>query len=892
MEEFEEPMVLATGTRLGPYEIVSPIGAGGMGEVYRARDTRLERTVAVKILPQHLSSSAEARERFDREARAISSLSHPHICPLYDVGHQDDVDYLVMECLEGQTLAQRLQKGPLPVSQALEYAAQIADALEAAHRQGVIHRDLKPGNVMLTKSGTRLLDFGLAKLRGAAAEPGLSAIATQTTPLTTEGTVVGTLQYMAPEQLEGKDAEARTDIFALGAVIYEMITGEKAFKGKSHASLISAIMSSEPVPIARPEVTMPAGLEHVVRACLAKEPDERWQSAHDVKLELRWLAGRGADAEAQAAVSKKAGLQQKLAWGAAALMFVVAAAGAWIGFHHPVPPALTVRSSLAPPPNWSFVPYNFALSPDATRLAFVAVNPDGATLLWIRVLSAASAQQINGTEGALYPFWSPDSQHVGLFTDAGKLKTADVAGGGVRILCDAPVGRGGTWNKDDTIVFAPSLAGPLFRVSAAGGTPVPVTQIGPQGSGLAHRWPSFLPDGKHFLYFVDWSAPGDVLGPGIYAGSLDTSESKPVSQDLGNVMFASGNLLYVRDRALMAQPFDPERLRMTGPSIPITEQEIERDAGFAQTSFSASQTGTLVFQSAADVASHLTWFDRSGKEVGQLPEPGYKDPQLSPDGRALAIDSDDTHNGKHYIRVYDLARGVTTRLTDGGAEEFPLWSHDGKTITYVTTDGRIYSICQIPADASGPPQVLFKGTKMIPNSLSPDGKYLAMMTFPRGGAHLAVFSMADHSVKEFADGAEAQFSPDGRWVSYLGSGGTATGGGIMVQPFPGPGARIQISKARGTQARWSRDGKTIFYMQADKKLMVVRFDPQKGEASAPEVVFQTRIVATRYAYFQYDVAADGRILINSLPSNYSSPLTLITGWNWVAGAQRTYRGLE
>ena len=875
-------MALAPGTRLGPYEIVSAIGAGGMGEVYRARDTRLDRMVAIKILPEHLSTNAEARERFDREARAISSLSHPHICPLYDVGHQDGIEYLVMECLEGQTLAQRLQKGPLPAAQALEYAIQIADALEAAHRQGVIHRDLKPGNIMLTKSGAKLLDFGLSKLRAGEGIAGLSAVVTQTTPLTSAGTIVGTLQYMSPEQLESKEADARTDIFALGAVMYEMVTGEKAFKGQSHASLISAIMSAEPAPIATTQGMMPAAIEHVVRSCLAKEPDERWQSAHDVKLELRWLESRAADAAAP--VSKQTGTPEKIAWGVVLVMLAVAAWAGWVRSRDKVQPVRTVRSSLAPPANWSFVPYNFAISPDGTRLAFVAVNPEGQNMLWVRTLSAPGAQSLSGTEDAMFPFWAPDSRYVGFFTDAGKLKTADVAGGGVRILCDAPVGRGGTWNQDGTIVFSPSIAGVLYRVSANGGVPAPVTRIAREGSGQAHRWPFFLPDGKHFLFFVDWSAPGDALGPGIYAGSLDSTDSHLISADLsGNVIFASGHLLYVRDRTLLAQPFDADRLLMTGQPTPIAEQELEKDTGFSQAGFSVSQTGTIVFQSATESSTHLAWFDRSGKELGQLPETGYKDPQLSPDGHSLAVDSDDAHNGKHCIRVYDLARGVTTRLTDGGNEEFPIWARDGKTITYVSTDGRTSTVYRIPADGSGPPQVLLKGNKMAPNDWSPDG-HLVLMNFERGRPYLAVHSAADQRAglerlpMQFANGAEAQFSPDGKWVAYVGAGGTSAAGVILVQPFPGPGGRIQVSKYPGSQPRWSRDGRTLFYMQYDKKLMAAGLDPQKASASAPQMVFQTRIVASRYAFFQYAVAADGRFLINSVPSNYSSPLTLITGW--------------
>ena len=454
-------MHLSSGTRLGPYEIIAPVGAGGMGEVYRAKDTRLDRTVAIKVLPAHLAGNPELRRRLEREAKTVSSLNHPHICALHDIGHQDGMDYLVMEYLEGDTLAARLAKGPLPLSQALPLAIQIADALEAAHRRSVVHRDLKPANIMLTKSGAKLLDFGLARIDKRMPVDGN----TVSMGLTSPGTILGTFQYMAPEQLEAKDADARTDLFAFGAVLYEMLTARKAFEGKSQASLMSAIMSADPPAMATLQPMTPPALERVVKTCLAKDPDARWQSAHDVKLELTWLE-QGA---AASAVISKSRNRERAAWAIALLLLIAAVLLAVDHFRGGQQQVQAVRSSLLPPANYFYQRGNFSVSPDGTRLAFVGVGPDGNYTLWVRTFSAASAQQLNGTTGAMFPFWAPDSRRIGFFAD-GKLNTVDVASGAVRILCEAPSGRnGGTWSRNGVIVFAPFIAGPLYRIPESGG---------------------------------------------------------------------------------------------------------------------------------------------------------------------------------------------------------------------------------------------------------------------------------------------------------------------------------------------------------------------------------------------------------------------------------------
>jgi eukaryotic-like serine/threonine-protein kinase len=866
-----EPMPLEPGTKLGPYEVGEPLGAGGMGEVYRALDTRLDRTVAIKILPAHLSSDPVRRQRFEREAKTISSLNHPHICVLHDVGSQDGISYLVMECVEGETLAARLAKGPLPLDQVLTYGIQIADALDKADRGGVVHRDLKPGNIMLTASGVKLLDFGLAK----PAAP-LASLATMTasvpelSPVTEQGTIVGTFQYMSPEQIEGKELDCRSDIFSLGAVLFEMLTGARAFEGKSQLSVASAILEKDPPPIASLKPLTPPALDHAIATCLAKDRQERWQSARDLAIELKWISDSPTGASAQPVTPRKS--REWLAW-ALAGVFAAALLALAIGvakYWPSTPPVL--RTSLLPPPGWSLLPYNFAISPDGSRVAFVAIGPNGKTSLWVRGLASFNAQQLTGTEAATFPFWSPDSLHIGFFAGS-RLKTVDLLNSSVQILCETAPGFGGSWNQNGIILFASGIIGPLYRIPAAGGTPVAVTSV-PQGSSESHHWPFFLPDGNHFLYFVDWAGPPGSQRNGLYAASLDSATPKLVSSEIiGNVFFAAGNLVYVRDRTIMAQPFDTRRLQTTGPAVPLTQQEVDKFFDFWEFGFSVSQDGKLIFQSAADAPSRLVWYDSSGKELGQFPEVGFDGPQFSPDGRSLAVYSDDEHNGKHFIRVYDLQRGVSIRVTESGGESDPVWSPDGKTIAY--RDASL-SIQEVPADASGPSRPIVSGTNAVPCSWSRDGHLMYMLVGGGPFPSLNIYSPADRQSTLFAKfGAEVQSSPDGKWVAYIGMPMRE----ILVQPYPGPGSHIQISNTPGSaQPRWSRDGKRIFFVQPDRKLMVVDFDPAKNVASPPRVFVQTRLIVTMFGWFQYDVAPDGRLLVNSLPADNASPLTLVTNW--------------
>jgi len=862
---------LSPGRKLGPYEIVALLGAGGMGEVYRAKDTRLGRDVAIKVLAAAVSADEERRQRFEREARTISSLNHPNICALYDIGNQDGVEYLVLELVEGETLEKRLEKGPLPTKTLLRHGIEIADALAKAHRSGIIHRDLKPSNIMLTKSGAKLLDFGLAKwsAMGASEAETLKTLTGSPGKLTEQGAIIGTFRYMAPEQLEGKEVDTRTDLFAFGEVLYEMATGVPAFSGKSKASLIAAILTSEPMPISRLQPVSPAALDQLVRGCLAKDPEERWQSAHDVKLELIALEDRSVEAESTQPAPEHWWKWERLAW-AGGLLLVLAVL--FWNFHRgsaEIP--RIVRSSLLPPSGTSFERNDFSLSPDGVRLAFVAAGQEGKSTLWVRSLSVIAAQEFNGTDRAIYPFWSPDSRRVGFFAD-GKLKILDPESGAVKTLCNAPNGRGGAWNRDGTIVFAPDIIGPLLQVADRGGEPTPVTKTAREGGGEGHRWPVFLPDGRHFLYLVDWSGPVDSQSNGIYAGSLDSNSSKLISADiLGNVAFASGRLLFVRDRSLMAQAFDPVRLEASGPAEAVAEQEMLTDTGFMHSGFSTSQEGLLVLQSATDASSRLIWFDHAGKELSEIAVAGFSFPRVSPDGRKLLVSSDDAKNGKYFLRVYDLERNISTPITEGGSEEEASWSRDGKRIAFVTGTGNVSYLYDVPADGSSPPELLVKGARMRHVDRSPDD-HISFLNFERAPT-LSIYSPTDRRLTEVASpGAEARFSPDGRWIAYTGHGG------IIVQPFPGPGARIQISSGHGSQAVWSRDGREITYIAPDRKLMSVTFDPREKTASAPRILFQTRIIAPDYVSTQYDVAPDGRFIINSLSLNNSSPLTLLDKW--------------
>src|SRR5687767_4638482 len=575
-------MSIQPGTRLGPYEIEAPIGAGGMGEVYRARDTRLERVVAVKILS---STTEQFRARFEREAKAISSLAHPHICTLHDVGSQDGIDYIVMEHLEGETLADRLSRGPLPLEEALRYAIQIADALDKAHRRGITHRDLKPGNIMLTRTGAKLLDFGLAKQRESV-EPQGSVLLTERKPITEEGMILGTFQYMAPEQIEGAPADARADIFAFGVVLYEMLSGKRAFEGKTRSSVIAAILATEPQSLSGIQPLTPAPLERIVQICLRKDPDERWQSIHDVKLELESL---GTTSAAPAPASRRT---VWAGWVAAALIAAVAATLFLLDRRREDTPAPRFRFEVMPPKDlrYNVVDGPAQLSPDGSRY-IVRLSGADREPLYLRAFDSTELQPIRGTEGAYDPFWSPDGRHIAFFND-GKLRRIDLATSSAITICNGAETRGGTWGRDGTILFTPSPGGPIHRVPATGGTPQPATKLDAGRKETGHWRPSFLPDGKHFL-FMTMSEIADEAG--VFIGSLDNMDVRRMLPMATPAVYAEpGYLLYLNDNDLYAQPFDGERLATRGEGFLIA-RGVEYNGQFGAAGFSVAKNGSLVY---------------------------------------------------------------------------------------------------------------------------------------------------------------------------------------------------------------------------------------------------------------------------------------------------------
>ncbi len=877
--------MLTAGTKLGPYEIGPPLGAGGMGEVYRARDTRLERTVAIKILPAQFSSDPVRKQRFEREAKTISSLNHPNICTLHDIGHQDGTDYLVMECVEGETLAKRLEKGALPIEQALKYGAQIADALDKAHRSGVVHRDLKPSNIMLTKSGVKLLDFGLAKPIAAAfaSNQTLSISPAKSRSLTGEGSIIGTVQYMSPEQLEGKETDARSDLFSFGAVLYEMVTGNHAFDGKSQASVIAAILEHEPQPIAGFQPLAPPALDRLIRTCLAKDPEERIQTAHDVKLQLQWIAEGGSHAEAAGRVTTKRRSWERAGWVLAVTIFLLAVAGdvAWWQASNRRPRPMFFHASVP------FAPNDVALSPDGRTLAMVAYSTQADNnVLWTYEVGGRRTSSLEGTQGALYPFWSPDGRAIGFFAD-GKLKKVDVSGGQPQVLCDAPNGRGGTWNRDGVIVFTPNGFGGLFRAPSSGGSPVEMTK--PDASRLeqSHRWPVFLPDGKHFLYLAA-NFSGQVENSAIFLGSLDSQERRLLVSTSANAAYAEpGYLLYLRDsKTLVAQPFDRRRYVLSGEPHPLSD-EVLYFPTVDRAVFSVSGGEVLVTQTGKGASlSQLTWFDRSGKSSGTVGTPGiYNNVRLSPDGRRVAGDQTDPDGRKIDIWIHEPARGATTRLTfDPSPHQAPIWSPDGKQILFSANRKLGMQLYLKNADGSGSEeQVADLGDVMQVNAWdwSRNGKHVLV----RKLNELWYLTGPDRAAKPLLQAKwtvrNAQFSPDGRWMAYASN---ETGSWeIYVSPFLSGNGKWQVSRGGGQEPRWRQDGKELFYVSADGKMMAVAVTAATTfEAGSPAALFQThrRQPVSTTDVFSYDVSADGQkfLIATRVDEANAAPLSVLLNW--------------
>jgi serine/threonine protein kinase len=874
-------MALPAGGRLGPYQILSPVGAGGQGEVYRAKDTRLDREVAIKVLPADVAASPPARERFEREARAVAALSHPHICVLHDVGRHDGIDFLVMELLAGETLAERLARGALSLSQSLEYGVQISDALDKAHRAGIVHRDLKPANIMLTKTGAKLLDFGLAKRRALPlAGPGDSDLPTR--DLTAQGSIVGTLQYMAPEQLEGKEADGRADVWALGAILYEMVTGTKAFQGKSQASLIAAILGHEPPPMESVQPLSPPLLNRLVQHCLKKDPNDRMQSAGDACQALRWIS------ESRAEAIPARGRGNLLPWTLAGLfLFGLLSALSLFRPSRRPPDAPEVRFQIDTPPTADLL--SMAVSPDGRQLVVVA-SAEGIPQLWLRPLDSLTAQPLAGTDGASFPFWSPDSRSIGFFADS-SLKRIDLGSGLTRTLAGAMRGLGGTWNREGTILFAPSNAEPLRRVSAAGGDAVPVTRLAPQQ--IAHRFPQFLPDGRHFLFYT-----GGSEDRAVYMASLDATEPERLFEADAAALVAPGHLLFLRDRTLLAQRFDSETLELSSEPFPVAEHLVfDESVSVYAAAFSASTTGVLAYRTAsADGDRQLVWFDRSGTRLAEGTATGSStaNPELSPDGRWVAFNRSIDLNMD--IWLLETERGLLNRFTiDERFDHSPLWSSDGTRLVFNANRKGVFGIYQKSARGSGSEELVHAVQRSVAMDWSRDGRFLLYRALdPNNGYDLWALpiSPAGGDAKPFPmaasryDEREGQFSPDGRSIAFQSNESGRFE--VYLQPFPESTGKRLVSTNGGAQPRFRADGRELFYLALDGTMMAVTLEPAAQgsipEVGAPAALFSTRIAGgatlpRNPLKQQYDVSADGqRFLINVAAEFTASPITVILNW--------------
>ena len=881
-------MALTSGTKLGPYEIVSPLGAGGMGEVYRAHDSRLGRDVAIKVLPPQLQADPDLKARFEREARSISSLQHAHICTLFDVGHQDGIDFLVMEFLEGETLSARLLRGPLPIDQVLAIAIQVADALERAHRNGIIHRDLKPGNIMLTKAGAKLMDFGLAKGKAQAATSNSGTLTPSTptmnvaqmtsplTPLTQKGLIVGTFQYMAPEVLQGAEADARSDIFSFGCALYEMTAGKRPFEGKSQVGVLAAILEKEPEPVSAVQPMTPPALDKLIRTCLAKDPDQRWQSAHDLKLQLQAISEMGSKAGVPAVVAGSRRERKRAALAMAVAGWALAIAAAVLGFNS----FRQLSSERQPLHTVIDLPSNANM--DTAQLGTAVISPDGKKValpasftassdLWVHDLTTNKDFEVPGTQGATFPFWSADSNMIGFFA-AGKLRTVAAGGGPIQIICDAPAGRGGSWSKSGIIVFTPNIEDPLYKVPDSGGTPVAVTKV---DKGSTNRNPLFLPDDKHFLFVrrIVSNPVGD-----LYAGSLDGSEPRLVVERASNAAYAQNYLLYLRDRNLVAQRFNPNSIKVSGNPIPVAAN-IEYWNPKDLANFSASPQGTLIYRAAQSDVARFAWIKLPANDLEEFGDAmsGIQGmPKLSSDGQKIAFVRREGESPDIGLWYYDLARKIMTRQaysTTGFM--YPAFSPDGTKLamTVSTASSHTLKVKSLAASTEEEVKVGIDVAVSYIHSWTPDGKFFIMnVQDPKtlfdiyaqpveGGAASAILNQPYNEM----DGV---VSPNGKWMFYISDESGRME--LYVTDFPAARSKVQVSSEGGFWHAWSRDGKRLYFTSGKKLFATEVRNPETLELGS------TSLISTLDAQ-PVGFGSDGRLLVlKPINGSRAEPLQLIT----------------
>ncbi|PWT91666.1 MAG: hypothetical protein C5B55_07750 [Blastocatellia bacterium] len=880
---------------------MAPLGAGGMGEVYRARDTRLVRDVAIKILPASFSVDQDRLHRFEQEACAAGALNHPNILSIYDVGKHDGSPYVVSELLEGETLRKRIAGTPLGQRRAIDYALQIANGLAAAHEKGIIHRDLKPDNIFITNDGrVKILDFGLAKLTQADSNQKQTEIPTRRVD-TDPGVVMGTVGYMSPEQLKGRAVDQRSDIFAFGAILYEMLSGRRAFHGESAPETMSAILKEDPPELSDTNKTVSPALERIVNHCLEKNPEGRFYSARDVAFALEALSGSTVVSKetsiAETSVPARSRISKWLPWAVAAFGLLLAAVVLiWPYFRRTkTNDATEALRFIVTMPEKAQIIGPPTISPDGRYVVFRLNTGDGKDLLWMRALGSFEARALVGTDGGTQPFWSPDSRSVGFFANA-KLKRIDISGGAPQIVCDAPSNVSGAWSRDGTIIFSRGIANGLYRVPAAGGTPVQLTTVDPARNEIEHSWPYFLPDGRHFLFLERNAQPDNSA---IYVGTLDSKETTRLLQAHSSMAYAApGYVLFVRESTLMAQGFDANTLELKGDAFPVAEQTARNPIN-GRAMFSVSENEVLVLRAGEINTNQLVWFDRTGKQLDALTPPGsYSAPALSPDEKRVAVSRVDPQTGTGGdIWLIDLERATQIRLTTDPAQDiFPSWSPSGDRVIFISTRNGETSIYQKPSNGASPEEPLVSSAELKYNpQWSPDGQsiiYSQLNSKTNVDLYLLSLSGEKRSTSwlqtNFIE-AQARFSPNGRWIAYISN---ETGRfEVYVGSFPATGAKVPISVGGGSQPQWRADGRELYYYTPDRKLMAVEVNEEGATFKVGQArpLFEIRVASIDLSFpgnGYYTVTHDGkRFLVSSLPeAPEHQQINVVV--NWMADLKR------